>query len=84
MPEDKRLTPLLTVTRPAGGDAEVVSWAVERNGGGRGFVFTGSDFHKNMAVDQHRRILANGILWAARIDVPSGGVSCQVPDELLR
>jgi len=61
-----------------------VSWAVERNGGGRGFVFTGSDFHKNMAVDQHRRILANGILWAARIDVPSGGVSRQVPDELLR
>lgn len=84
LPEDKRRTPILTVTRPTGGDAEVVSWAVERNGGGRGFVFTGSDFHKNMALDPHRRILTNGILWAAKVEIPAGGVSCLPPDELLR
>jgi type 1 glutamine amidotransferase len=84
LPDDPRRTPLLTVTRPDGGDAEVVSWAVERAGGGRGFVFTGSDFHKSLSIEQHRRILANAILWAAKIEVPAGGVSCQVPEDLLK
>ena len=84
LPEDSRRTPLLAVTRPTGGDAEVVSWAVQRPGGGRGFVFTGSDFHKSHAIDQHRRMLTNAILWAAKIEVPEGGVSCKVPDELLK
>ena len=32
MPADPRRTPLLAVTRPTGGDAETVSWAVERAG----------------------------------------------------
>jgi type 1 glutamine amidotransferase len=84
MPPDPRRTPLLAVTRPTGGDAETVSWAVERAGGGRGFVFTGSDFHKNLGIEQHRRILLNGILWAAKIDVPEGGMSCSVTEELLK
>jgi hypothetical protein len=84
LPEDPRRTPLLTVTRPEGGDAELVSWAVERSSGGRGFVFTGSDFHANMSIDQHRRMLANGVLWAAKVEVPAGGVSCQPPDDLLK
>ena len=84
LPEDSRRTPLLAVTRPTGGDAEVVSWAVERSGGGRGFVFTGSDFHKNLAIEQHRRMLLNGILWAAKIDVPAGGAACNVPDDLMK
>ena len=84
LPPDPRRTPLLTVTRPAGGDAEIVSWALERKEGGRGFVFTGSDFHKNMAVDEHRRLLTNAILWAAKLDVPSSGVGCVVPPELLK
>jgi type 1 glutamine amidotransferase len=84
LPDDPRRTPLLTVTRPSGGDAEVVSWATERQGGGRGFVFTGSDFHKNMSIEQHRRILVNGILWAAKVEVPSGGVVCNVSEELLK
>jgi type 1 glutamine amidotransferase len=83
MPPDPRRTPLLAVTRPAG-DAETVSWAVEREGGGRGFVFTGSDFHKNMEILQHRRMLLNGVLWAARIEIPGGGASCSVPEELLK
>ncbi|MEO8594610.1 MAG: ThuA domain-containing protein [Candidatus Solibacter sp.] len=84
MPTDPRRTPLLQVTRPAGGDVETVSWAVERPGGGRGFVFTGSDFHKNMEIEQHRRILVNGVLWAAKLEVPQGGASCSPPAELLK
>jgi type 1 glutamine amidotransferase len=84
MPTDPRRTPLLAVTRPDGGDAETVSWAVERQGGGRGFVFTGSDFHKSLSIVQHRRMLLNGILWAAKIEVPTGGVTCNPPEELLK
>jgi type 1 glutamine amidotransferase len=84
MPPDPRRTPLLAVTRPTGGDAETVSWAVQREGGGRGFAFTGSDFHKSLAIMQHRRMLVNGILWAAKIEVPAGGVNCAPPDDLLK
>jgi hypothetical protein len=61
----------------------VVSWAVERQGGGRGFTFTGMDFYKNLWNEQHRRILANGIVWAAKMDVPSGGVACAAPEGTL-
>jgi type 1 glutamine amidotransferase len=79
LPEDPRRTPLLTATLTSGGEPNVVSWAVERSGGGRGFVFTGMDFHRNLAIEQHRRILANGIIWAAKLSVPAGGVSCEIP-----
>ena len=35
----------------------------------------GADFHDNLAtVDDYRRFLLNGIVWAARVDVPPGGV----------
>jgi hypothetical protein len=37
-----------------------------------------------MSIDQHRRMLANAILWAAKVEVPAGGVSCQPPDDLLK
>jgi hypothetical protein len=84
LPEDPRRTPLLTVTRPEGGDAELVSWAVERSGGGRGFVFTGSDFHANMSIDEHRRMLAQCSSVAAKVEVPAGAVSCQPTDDLLK
>jgi type 1 glutamine amidotransferase len=57
----------------------LVSWAVERDGGGRGFVMTGVHAHANLANDSYRRFLLNGILWAARGDVPPGGVVCALP-----
>jgi NAD(P)-dependent dehydrogenase (short-subunit alcohol dehydrogenase family) len=84
MPPDPRRTPLPAVTRPTGGDSEMVSRAVERAGGGREFVFTGSDFHKNMGIEPQRRILLNGIQRAAKIDVPEGGMSCSGSEELLK
>jgi len=37
-----------------------------------------------MEILQHRRILLNGVLWAAKIEVPEGGASCTVPEELLK
>jgi type 1 glutamine amidotransferase len=54
---------------------QLASWAYEREGGGRAFVMGGMDFHDNLAgVDDFRRLLLNGIVWAAGMDVPSGGV----------
>jgi type 1 glutamine amidotransferase len=81
MPPDPRRTPLLSVTPSDGGPGGVVAWAVEREGGGRGVVTTGSDFHDNMFNEQHRRFLANAVLWAARVEVPRDGVVCQVTRE---
>jgi len=79
LPYDIRRTPLLRASSPEGGEGNVVSWAVQREGGGRGFVMTGMDFHRNLWQDQHRRILLNGIVWAAGMDVPAGGVNCSMP-----
>ena len=59
----------------------LVSWAVERPSGGRGFVMTGVDWHKNLSIDSYRRELLNGIVWAAGIEVPAGGVQCRLPDD---
>ena len=54
---------------------QLASWAYEREGGGRAFVMGGADFHDNLAtVDDYRRFLLNGIVWAAGMEVPSGGV----------
>jgi type 1 glutamine amidotransferase len=57
----------------------VVGWAVQREGGGRGFVMTGVDTHKNLEIESYRRALLNGIVWAANIEVPAGGVECKLP-----
>jgi hypothetical protein len=55
------------------GRAEVVAWAYERPNGGRSFAFTGCDLHKNWLVESQRRLVTNGILWSAKVEVPEGG-----------
>jgi hypothetical protein len=81
LPVDLKRTELLIGTpakAPTG--AQVASWAFEREGGGRGFVMGGVDFHDNMAtVDDYRRFLLNGIAWAAGLEVPEGGVQSTTP-----
>lgn len=68
----------------ASGRDEIMMWAVERPDGGRGFGFTGGHFHKNWALDDFRRVVLNGLLWIAKVDVPAGGVeSAPVTDEEL-
>jgi trehalose utilization protein len=87
-----RPTPLPPLTTPMvpGGPASpltdpnvepsLVSWAVQRDGGGRGFVMTGVDWFSNLRdVESYRRQVLNGILWAANVTVPEGGVVCTVP-----
>ncbi|MBX7212091.1 MAG: ThuA domain-containing protein [Verrucomicrobiaceae bacterium] len=67
------------------GRAETVAWSYERPGGGRSFGFTGCDLHKNWDVDAQRKLVLHGILWAAGMSVPAGGVkSACTADDLMR
>jgi len=49
------------------GKPEMVSWAWERPDGGRSFGFTGLHFHENWKRDDYRRLMAQGILWTAKV-----------------
>jgi len=55
------------------GRPEVMAWAYERPDGGRSFAFTGCHIHKNWSLESQRRLVTNGILWAAKIAVPEDG-----------
>ena len=59
------------------GRAEVIGWAFERPSGGRSFGFTGCDLHRNWGVEGQRRLVVNGILWAAGVEVPNNGASVE-------
>ncbi len=83
LPEDPRRTILLT-GKSSTGVSSVLSWAVQRTGGGRGFVMAGVDMHKNLLVESNRRLLVNGILWAAGVEVPDGGVQCEIPEDVMK
>lgn len=86
LPDDPRRTNLLRGTPTEDKlkiGAQIASWAFERDDGGRGFVFGGADWHDNMLIEDYRRFLLNGIAWAARLDVPEGGVMSTIPAELV-
>ncbi len=56
------------------GEIQHVAWAAERDGGGRGFGFTGGHYHWNWGHPMHRQQVLNAIAWAAHADVPDDGV----------
>jgi hypothetical protein len=55
------------------GRAEVMAWAYTRPDGARGFGFTGADLHQSWSYESQRTLVLNGILWSARLPVPTGG-----------
>ena len=61
------------------GDRQVLSWAYDRPGGGRGFGFTGAHHHHNYRDDHFRRSVLNGVAWVAGLEVPPGGVKSTTP-----
>jgi len=65
------------------GAREVLAWAYERPGGGRGFGCTGAHFHRNWGQDDFRRLMLNALVWTAGLDVPTGGVDSGVTAEEL-
>lgn len=52
---------------------DIVCWTYDRPDGGRSFVFTGGHEQKNWGIPGLRRLVVNGILWTARVDVPKEG-----------
>ena len=62
----------------ARGESQTVAWASERPDGGRGFGFTGGHYHHNWGDDNFRKVVLNGILWVAKVEVPSEGVKSTV------
>ena len=82
------LPPKETLSRPDGGhsgnphvrasiakgERQHVAWAAERDGGGRGFGFTGGHFHWNWGDPNFRKVVLNAIVWCAHGEVPTSGV----------
>lgn len=71
-----QITPILTVPALPGRepDGRVVAWARERADGGRGFGTTCGHFYENWRHPEFRKVVLNGLIWAARADVPREGV----------
>jgi hypothetical protein len=63
----------------AAGEEQTLAWTFESAHGARGFGFTGGHFHRNWYHDTFRRLVLNGILWAAGIEVPPEGVTSPPP-----
>jgi hypothetical protein len=56
------------------GQPQVMAWAYERPGGGRGFGFTGLHKHTNLGDDSFRTMLLNAVAWVSKLEVPADGV----------
>ena len=65
----------------ASGREETLMWATERPDGGRGFGFTGGHMHANWANANFRKVVLNGLLWLAKMDVPADGTQTSLPLE---
>ena len=63
----------------AKGEAQHLGWCIERPDGGRGVGFTGGHYHNNWGDDQFRKFMLNSIAWAAKLDIPEGGISTPTP-----
>lgn len=73
---DRRLQPVLQVPalkseKPLG---NCVAWTVQRKDGGRGFSTTMGHHYDNWKNDDFRKLVLNGIVWAAGLEVPQDGV----------
>lgn len=55
-----------------------LAWATENPGKGRGFALTGGNFHHNWTQNDFRRLVLNGIAWAAGTTIPDSGVNSTV------
>jgi len=64
-------------------EPQVLMWAYDRPGGGRGFGFTGGHFHKNWADDNFRKVVLNGLVWIAKGEIPPAGIPSTITSEHL-
>jgi type 1 glutamine amidotransferase len=81
-PTNESAKPLLQV-REKGGKEVAVAWVWDRPDGGRAFVTTLGHSYKYFQQDNFRRMIVNGILWAAKVDVPKAGAPVNVAEGVL-
>jgi type 1 glutamine amidotransferase len=76
--------PLLTVK--VDDREQIVGWTIERldSNGGRSFGTTLGHFHDNFARGDFRRMLVNGILWTAHIEIPLEGANVNVDEKFIK
>lgn len=63
----------------ARGEPQVVAWTCLNENGARGFGFTGGHSHRFWYDDNHRRLVLNGLAWAAGLEIPANGVPLVSP-----
>jgi len=66
------------------GTPQIVAWAYDRPGGGRGFGFTGMHKHDNWGDAGFRTLLANASAWVSGLEVPEKGVPTKNLDKEAR
>ena len=81
-PTIEKAKPLLAVTE-RGGKEVIVGWVHEREGGGRAFATTLGHPYRNFQDERFRRMIVNGILWAAHVEVPEEGARVDVGEAAL-
>lgn len=81
-PVIKQAKPLLQVRDRKDKDV-TVGWVFERPDGGRSFCTTLGHPYKNFQIEAFRRMIVNGILWSAQIDVPKDGAPVKISEEAL-
>jgi type 1 glutamine amidotransferase len=66
-------------------DGNVVAWALQREAG-RGFGTTCGHFYDNWRNPMFRKLMLNGLVWSAGVEVPAGGVEAAflTHDEIAR
>ena len=69
----KTRIPLLNVT--IDGESYPVAWALERDGGGRSFGFSGLHFHENWQLREYRRLVAQSVMWTLDLPIPKDGIA---------
>ena len=79
---DTRLQPILLKQADGPPLENTISWAVEREDGGRGFSFTGGHYSVNWWNPNFRGLVLNGIVWAAGIEIPEGGIVSRLEDPI--
>jgi hypothetical protein len=67
----------------ANGRKETMMWCVERPDGGRGLGFTGGHNHLNWGDPNYRKVVLNGLVWLAGLEVPKNGVKSKVTEDEL-
>ncbi|WP_161604263.1 ThuA domain-containing protein [Roseiconus nitratireducens] len=73
--------PLLEVS--VQGQPVTVAWTHQRADGGRSFATTLGHFYRNFQREPFRKMVVNGILWAADVEVPANGADVRLSETSL-